>query len=147
MVMYDNKVGTGRLCCKGKLVVGEPIREMSSHATHQEMLVNSCLSSLSHCGLILGQWRCWWVEFYSLFFLSLSFLKCRWNMIPPESSCARNKPPPHVLLQVNSSRMQEDITQGTGNVSHYEWLQVKTIALLIDAVSLDSITLCRAITR
>ena len=70
-------------------------------------------------------------------------------MIPPESSFARNKPPPHVLLQVNSSRkrMQEDITQGTGNVSHYEWLQVKTIALLIDAVSHDSITLCGAITR
>ena len=30
------------------------IRETSSHTSHQGMLINSCLSLLSHCGPVLG---------------------------------------------------------------------------------------------
>ena len=38
--------------CPG--TVWEPIRETSSYATRQKTLVPSCLSSLTHCKLILG---------------------------------------------------------------------------------------------
>ena len=42
----------GLLCCSD--TVREPIRKKSSHATRQGMLVHSRLSSMSHCGMILG---------------------------------------------------------------------------------------------
>ena len=50
--------GVGWLCRPDTL--WEPIRETSSHASHQEMLIYSHLSLLSHCGLILGlkEWNC-----------------------------------------------------------------------------------------
>ena len=48
---WSNKVRVGWLCCSSK--VWEPIREISSHTTHQGMLIHNHLSLLSHCGLIL----------------------------------------------------------------------------------------------
>ena len=46
------KVRVDWLCFPG--IVCKPVREVSSNTTHWGTLVRSCLSSLSHCGLICG---------------------------------------------------------------------------------------------
>ena len=50
---WPSKLRMGWLCCPR--IVWEPSKEIRSHATHQGTLRHSCLSLLSHCGLILAK--------------------------------------------------------------------------------------------
>ena len=73
--------------------------ETSSHATCQGTLGHSCLSSLSHCGLILHK------EWNLCARANLHFKKKKkkvqteneWSNILPKSSQARKKPPPPAI--------------------------------------------------
>ena len=99
-IAWPNKVGVGWLCCPG--TVWEPIMEVSLHTTCQGILHHSCLSSLSHCGLILPgkRWNYKCVGWSPL----QKCLKCRWTMNRPtfsqNSHNARKRPPSIPMFSV-----------------------------------------------
>ena len=91
------------LCCPD--IVWGPIREMNSHATHQGMLVNSHLSWLSHCRLVLAlKWN--WCMRADLHPSKKRREKAQARNdslnLPQKFSYVRTKPPPPLCLQVKS---------------------------------------------
>ena len=115
----QSKYVLGWLCCPGE--VWEPIREASWHAIYQGTLICSCLSLLSHCGLILA--------------LRVQLVCSSWSSDLKKKVQAgndlSNPPPPththtHLLTCKKSHHQQHTIS---GNCSHeVKWVRCSLTA-------------------